>query len=150
MAARLVLLCLLALAAGCTGGPPGGAQPVALSQRWMIGVEPMTGDALPLLPFTDRLLVDLAAMPDVQAVFVGSTRNAVPFAASAIRRITLRPWLHGEGNCMTASYTVHASGQDLGSYALVTPAPLAGSETDLACIDRFATQFYGSLVRQGF
>jgi hypothetical protein len=132
----------------CTQDSHGG--PFALRQTWMVGMDRMRGDAEPGLPYTNRLLADLAAMPGVQVVYTGTERNAWPFQADPDRRLRLATWLHGGGACMTANYSAYAAGQQEGSYALTTPVLYAGSETDLGCIDRFATDFYLALVRQGF
>ena len=152
--AHVGVLAALALSLGgcvcwpCVQDSHGG--PFALKNTWMIGIERMTGDAEPGLPFTNRLLADLASMPNVQVVSIGTERNAWPFAADTGWTMRLAPWLHGGGYCMTANYTVSISGQIQGSYALVTPRLAAGTESDLGCIDRFATDFYLALVRQGF
>jgi hypothetical protein len=142
-----------ALLAGCAY-PPGVASgaggPMYLGHTVMIGIEPMVGDPLPGLPFTNRLLDGLAAMPGVRVVYLGAPRNAWPFDAEEAWRIRLSPWLHGEGYCMTAQYTTYAAGQQQGVYGIITPRLSVGSETDLECVDRFATDFYRALVRQGF
>ncbi len=134
--------------------PPGVASgvggPMYLRHTLLIGIEPMVGDPLPGLPFTNRLLNGLAAMPSTRVVFLGSPRNAWPFGADPVWRLRLSPWLHGEGNCMTAQYTTYAAGQQQGVYGIITPRLAAGTETDLECVDRFATDFYRALVLQGF
>jgi hypothetical protein len=124
--------------------------PVVLRGDWMIGIEPVVGDANPLLPYTNRLLTDLAAMPKIQVIYAGSERNAWPFQAQSGQTIGLAPWLHGDGQCMTANYVVRVSGQETGRYSLITPRLTAGTESDIGCVDRFATGFYLALVRQGF
>ncbi|MBS0559458.1 MAG: hypothetical protein JSR21_05335 [Proteobacteria bacterium] len=132
----------------CSHDSHGG--PFVLHDTWMIGVERMIGDVDPRLPFTNRLLADLAAMPNVQSVYIGTPRNDWPFSAGREWRIRLAPWLYNDAACMTATYTVTVGGQIQGTYGLVTPRLAAGTETDLGCIDRFATAFYLALVRQGF
>jgi len=116
----------------------------------MVGIERVQGDAQPGLPFTNRLLADLAAMPNLQVVYLGTDRNAWPFATDRAWTIRLAAWLHGGGCCMTANYAVHVAGQIEGNYALITPRLVAGTESDLGCIDRFATDFFLALARQGF
>ncbi len=146
----LAALPLLFALAGCAAYPPGAGAPLYLSHTVLIGIEPIVGDPMPGLPFTNRLLNGLAAMPDMQVVFLGSPRNAWPFGADPAWRIRLSPWLHGEGYCMTAQYTTYAAGQQQGIYGIITPPLSAGTETDLECVDRFATDFYRALGRQGF
>ena len=110
----LAMVCLLltasllgACACQCAGPPVAGASgPTQLSQRWMIGIERIQGDVLPVLPYTNRFLADLAAMPNTLVVYLGPERNGFLFAADAARKLRVAPILHGEGNCMTFTYTV--------------------------------------------
>ena len=82
---------------GCI--PPAGvAPPSTLRHTWMIGIERMRGDPGPQLPYTNRMIADLAAMPNVQVVFVGDSRNSAPFASWQGDKLLVSPWLHGEGN----------------------------------------------------
>jgi len=134
--------------AGCVqqGGAPG---PTALSQAWMLGIERMKNDPAPQLPFTNRFIADLAAMPRVQVVFLGETRNNPLFEAWSGGKILVSSWLHGEGNCMNLTYTIFQSGEQQSVYGLVIAPLQAGVEPDSACVDRAASQFYQALVTQG-
>ncbi len=151
------MICLL-LAAGVLGacacqcvGPPVAfsSGPTRLAERWLIGIERVRGDVLPVLPYTNRFLADLAAMPNTQVVYLGTERNGFLFDADRFRKLRVAPWLHGEGNCMTLTYTVYRAGQQQGTFGLAVPALAAGNEPDSACVDRAASNFYWSLVRQG-
>jgi hypothetical protein len=151
------MVCLLltasllgACACQCAGPPVAGwSGPTQLSQRWMIGIERVRGDVLPVLPYTNRFLADLAAMPNTLVVYLGPERNGFLFAADPVRKLRVAPILHGEGNCMTFTYTVYREGQQQATYGLAVPALAAGVESDPACVDRAASEFYWSLVRQG-
>ena len=134
------------LAAGCMSG---SSPPPALSQRWMIGVEHMRDDPLMLQPFTNRFLAVLAGMPKTQVVYLGADRNDFLFGAYTADKLRVHPWLRAEGNCMEITYTIDRAGQQEGSYGLVVPALPAGSEPDAACVERAASSFYRTLVRQG-
>jgi hypothetical protein len=132
---------------GCV--PPAGmGWPVPLAQTWMFGIETMRGDPEPQLPFTNRFIADLSAMPRVQIVYVGSERNDFLFNAWKGNKVLVSPWLHGEGNCMNLAYTVFQSGEQQGLLGIVVPPLPAGTEPDSACVDRAATQFYQALVVQ--
>ena len=149
MRGRLMVLLLLAAGvAGCTQ-PAGVPAPTTLSQPWMFGIERMRGDPEPQLPFTNRFIVDLSAMPKAQVVFVGSDRNSFLFNAWQGGRVLVSPWLHGEGNCMNVTYTLFQAGEQQGVYGLVVGPLPAGTEPDTACVDRAAAQFYQALAAQG-
>jgi hypothetical protein len=154
----LAMICLLlvasllgACACQCAGPPPVvvSSGPTSLAQRWMIGIERVQGDVLPVLPYTNRFLADLAAMPNALVVYLGTERNGFLFAADTVRRLRVAPILHGEGNCMTFTYTVYREGQQQATFGLAVPALMAGTESDPACVDRAASEFYWSLARQG-
>jgi hypothetical protein len=134
---------------GCHPLPAGVAPATALRQTWMIGVERVRDDPGLQLPYTNRMIEDLAAMPNVQVVFVGDPRNSAPFAAWTGGKLLVSPWLHGEGTCMNITYTIFDSGQRQRPFGLVVPALPAGQEPDSACVDRAATEFYRALVVQG-
>jgi hypothetical protein len=120
-----------------------------LSKPWMFGIERMQGDPEPLLPYTNRFINDLAAMPRTQVVFVGTDRNRSAFTAWSGDKLLVAPWLHGEGNCMTVTYTIFQSGQQQAAFGQVVAALPAGTEPDPDCVDRAAAQFYRTLAIQG-
>jgi hypothetical protein len=128
---------------GCTH------RPTSLGQQWMLGIERMEGDPMPRLPFTNRFIADVAAMPKTQVVFLGTQNNSFLFDAWQGPKLRVAPWLHGEGNCMNMSYTIFESGQQQALFGLIIPALPAGVEPDSACVDRAASQFYKALVVQG-
>lgn len=135
------------LAGGCT--PATAPAPATLSQTWMIGIERMRDDSLLMMPFTNRLLATLAAMPKTQLIFLAAGRNDPLFAAYAGNKLRVYPWLRGEGNCMEFSYTVFQAGLQEATYSVVVPALAAGTEPDSACVDRAAGSFYQALALQG-
>jgi hypothetical protein len=140
------------IAAGFLGAcaqPAGVAGPVSLAQQWMIGVERMQGDPLPQLPFTNRFIADLAAMPNAQVVYLGTAENAGLFGSWSGGRLRVSPSLRGERSCMTVTYTIFQSGEQQGVFGLVIPPPPAGTEPDSACVDRAAGTFYQALAVQG-
>jgi hypothetical protein len=150
MTAPAAILLLAAGVGGCVQTQPVGTPaPPALSKPWMFGIERMHADPEPQLPFTNRFIVDLSAMPNVQVVFLGSDRNSFLFNGWSGGKVGVSPWLHGEGNCMTLTYTIFQAGEQQGVFGLVIPPVPAGVEPDPACVDRAATQFYQALVRQG-
>jgi hypothetical protein len=150
MTAPAMILLLAAGMAGCVQTQPGGTAAMpALSKPWMLGIERMRVDPEPQLPFTNRFIADLSAMPNVQVVFLGSDRNSFLFNGWSGGKVLVSPWLHGEGNCMTLTYTIFQAGEQQGVFGLVIPPMPAGVEPDSACVDRAVTQFYQSLVRQG-
>jgi hypothetical protein len=128
---------------------PANTVPPSLSQKWMIGVERMQGDPLPQLPFTNRFIAGLAAMPNTQLVYLGSPENAGLFASWSGNRLDVAPMLRAERSCMTLTYTIFQSGQQQSVYGLMIPVPQAGSEPDSACVDRAAGAFYQALAVQG-
>ena len=150
MTAPVMILLLAAGMAGCVQTQPGGspAMPV-LGKPWMLGIERMHADPEPQLPFTNRFIADLSAMPNVQVVFLGSDRNSFLFNSWSDAKVLVSPWLHGEGNCMTFTYTIFQSGEQQAVFGLVIPPTAAGAEPDPACVDRAATQLYQALVHQG-
>jgi hypothetical protein len=147
----LALVVILLSAAGTTGcvQPSGTSGATALSKPWTLGIERMHGDPEPQLPFSNRFIADLAAMPRVQVVFLGPDRNSFAFSAWSDGKVLVEPWLHGEGNCMNFTYTIFQSGQQQGVFGQVVPTMPAGVEPDSACVDRAAGQFYQTLVMQG-
>lgn len=122
--------------------------PTALTQTWMFGVQTMGGDPEPQLPYTNRFIADLSAMPKVHVVYVGSERNDFLFNAWKGNKLLVAPWLRGEGSCMNLTYTVFQSGEQQAVLGMVVPPMPAGTEPDSACVDRAATQFYQALVVQ--
>jgi hypothetical protein len=115
----------------------------------MLGIERMQGDPMPRLPFTNRLIADVAAMPKTQVVFLGMQDNSFLFDAWQGPKLRIAPWLHGEGNCMNLSYTIFDAGQQQGLFGLIIAPLPAGVEPDSACVDRAASQFYQALILQG-
>ncbi len=142
-----VLLLAVGLA-GCVQ-PSGVPGTTTLSNTWMLGIERMHDDPEPQLPFTNRFIADLAAMPRTQVVFVGTDRNSFAFNAWSGDKVLVSPWLHAEGNCMNLTYTIFQSGQQQAAFGTVVAAMPAGVEPDSACVDRAAAQFYRTLVIQG-
>jgi hypothetical protein len=145
------LLLLGLLPGACALVVPGDAPPPPpmLSKPWMIGVERMQDDPGPRLPFTNRLIADLAGMPNARVVFLGPDRNNTPFEAWQGPKLRVAPWLHGEQHCMNFAYTIFAAGQQKAALGLIVPLLPAGVEPDSACIDRAATAFYQALAIQG-
>jgi hypothetical protein len=134
--------------AGCV--PPSGVPgTTALNSPWMLGIERMHDDPEPQLPFTNRFIADLAAMPRTRVVFVGTDRNSFAFNAWSADKVLVSPWLHAEGNCMNVTYTIFQSGQQQAAFGTVVAALPAGVEPDSACVDRAAAQLYRTLVIQG-
>ncbi len=149
MTAPATILLLAAGMAGCVQTQRGGTvATTALSKPWMLGIERMRLDPEPQLPFTNRFIADLSAMPNAQVVFLGSDRNSFLFNGWSGGKVLVSPWLHGEGNCMTLTYTIFQAGEQQAVFGLVIPPMPAGAEPDSACVDRAATQFYQALVRQ--
>ena len=148
MTALAKVLLLAAGVAGCAE-PSGVPGTTALSKSWMLGIERMRGDPAPQLPFTNRFIADLAAMPSAQVVFLGDDRNSFLFNAWSGGKVLVSPWLHGEGNCMTLTFTIFQSGEQQAVFAQVIAPMPAGVEPDSACVDRAAGQFYQTLVKQG-
>jgi hypothetical protein len=147
-----ILLPAAIMLGGCTcaywGTQPGAACPAALPTTWMIGVELVRDDVPPTAPFTNRLLADFAAMPHTQVLYLGSAQNEFLFSAYAGNKLRLGAWLHGDGACMTAIYTIYQAGVQMDRLGLRVPRLAAGTEPDSACVDRFATGFYQALVLQ--
>jgi hypothetical protein len=142
------VLLLAAGIAGCaqSGGVPGTP---TLSKPWMLGIERMRGDPELELPFTNRFMADLSAMPNVQVVLLGNDRNGFLFNGWSGGKVLVSPWLHREGTCMNVTYTIFRSGQQQAVFGLVIAPVPAGVEPDSACVDRAAAQFYQALVVQG-
>src|SRR6516225_7990844 len=113
--------------------PIGVPAQTTLSRVWMLGIERMLGDPEPQLPFTNRFLAGLSAMPNVQVVYVGNDRNSFSFSTWKGDKILVSPWLHGEGNCMNLTYTVFESGQQQAVFGLMVTAMPAGAEPEPAC-----------------
>ena len=129
--------------------PEGVPGPGSLSQQWMFGIERMQGDPLPQLPYTNRFIADLAAMPKVQVVYLGAPETAGLFASWSAGRLVVAPRLRAERSCMTVTYTIFQSGEQQGVFGLIIPPPPAGVEADPVCVDRAAGAFYQALVVQG-
>ncbi len=146
---RSVALIVLAAAGTASCQPTGVPGSTALQKSWMFGIERMRGDPEPQLPYTNRFIANLAAMPSVQIVYVGDARNSFAFNAWTGGKVLVSPWLRGEGNCMNIAYTIFVSGQQQAVFGQIVPAMLAGTEPDSACVDRAAGQFYRALVVQG-
>jgi hypothetical protein len=144
---RAAVLSAVAVATGCMQ-PVSVPPATAISRPWMFGIEPMRGDPLPQLPYTNRFIADLSAMPNVQVVYVGDERNSFLFNAWRGDKVLLAPWLGGGGNCMNLTYTVFQSGEKQAVLGLIVARMPAGTEPDSACVDRAATQFYQALVLQ--
>jgi hypothetical protein len=102
-----------------------------------------------VLPFTNRFLADLAAMPNTQVVYLGKADNAFLFNAWRGNKLRVATWLHGDRACMAITYWVTQLGVQQGVFGLVVPPLPAGIEPDAACVDRAATDFYVALVAQG-
>jgi hypothetical protein len=147
MVNRLTTMCVLGLAA--CAQPVAVPSATALGKPWLLGVERMQGDAGPQLPFTNRFIADLSAMPNIRVVYVGDDRNSFLFNGSKEDRVLVSPWLHGEGNCMNLTYTISQSGEQRAVFGLVIAPMPAGVEPDSACVDRAAGQFYQAMVIQG-
>ncbi len=148
---RISTLASIVLAGSATTAcqPAGVPGATALRTSWMFGIERMRGDPEPQLPYTNRFIVDLAAMLEVHVVYVGDDRNRFAFNAWQGGKVLVSPWLHGEGNCMNITYTIFQAGQQQVVLGQVVPAMWAGTEPDSACVDRAAGQFYRALVVQG-
>jgi len=114
----------------------------------MFGIETMRGDPQPQLPYTNRFIADLSAMPKVQVVYVSDNRNSFLFNAWTGDKVLVSPWLRAEGNCMNLTYTIFQSGEKQAVLGLVVGPMPAGAEPDSACVDRAAAQFYQALVSQ--
>ena len=149
IAAGLLGGCADLLPADLRSADPAPAEPTTLSDSWMVGLERMRDDALLMMPYTNRLLAALAAMPKLQVVYAGPPRNDPLFAAYSGNKLRLHPWLHGEGNCMEFTYTIFRAGQQDATHSLVVPALAAGDEPDSACVDRAASALYKALVHLG-
>lgn len=134
---------------GCVPHPTDVPAPATLSHVWMFGIERMRGDPEPQLPYTNRMIAVLAAMPNVQVVYIGEGRNGPLFASWQGDKLKVSPWLHGEGNCMNITYTILQTGQQQAVFGLMIPPLAAGVEPDSTCVDRAATQFYQALAIQG-
>ena len=143
----LAVLAVVSLAA--CAQPSWVAGPASLNQQWMFGIERMQGDPLPQLPYTNRFIADLAAMPNVRVVSLGGPETAGLFASWPGGRLTVAPRLRAEHSCMTVTYTVFQAGEQQGVFGLMIPPPPAGLEPDPACVDRAAGAFYQALVGQG-
>ncbi len=142
-------LMLLAGAGTAACQPVGVPGATALRTSWMFGIERMRGDPEPQLPYTNRFIADLAAMPGVQIVYVSDDRNGPLFDSWKGNKLLVSPWLRGEHNCMNITYTIFLSGQQQAAFGVVVPTLPAGTEPDSACVDRASAQFYQSLVVQG-
>ena len=148
MRASAIPAVLVAILTACAQ-PEGLPGPTSLSQQWMFGIERMQGDPLPQLPYTNRFIADLAAMPKVQVVYIGAPETAGLFASWSAGRLVVAPRLRAERSCMTVTYTIFQSGEQQGVFGLIIPPPPAGVESDPACVDRAAGAFYQALVVQG-
>ena len=116
----------------------------------MLGVEPMRGDAGPQLPFTNRMIAGLAAMPNVQIVSLNSDRNRFQLGSWPDGKVIVTPSLHANQTCMAITYTLFQAGEQRAVYGVVVPALPAGQEPDSACVDRAANALYQNMVVEGF
>jgi hypothetical protein len=144
---RAAAICLL-IAAGCLGGCA-YLPPLFLARPWLIGVERMVNDPALALPFTNRFIADLSAMPNTQVVFLNTYQNAFLFESWRGNKLRVVTWLRGERACMSITYWITQSGLTQSALGMVVPPLPAGLETDAACVDRAATDFYASLVVMG-
>lgn len=127
------------LASGCTR--------TSLRNQVFVGIEPVRR-AEPGQPDpTQRLLANLAAMPNMMVVDLGPPRNAHDFDSLAANKVRLFSGLEAGPFCMRASYGVFLAGQLRYSSGMVIPRQEVTNYD--ACIDLFATRLYGDLVRQG-
>jgi len=149
MRARSLLRTLLVglLPAACVQ-PVDVPPPVSMARHWTIGVAPIVGDAEPRLPFTNRFIVDLSAMPNVSVSGLVARQDASAFQVAQGGKLSVAPVLHADGHCMDFSYTVMQEGQQQAVFGLVVPLLPAGTEPSSACVDRAATAFYQALVLQ--
>ena len=146
---RLLPVLLLGLLPAACVQPVNVPPPVSVATHWTIGVVAMPGDAEPRLPFTNRFILDLSAMPGTSVTFLGTRETGSAFDVAAGDKLRVTPSLHGEGNCMEFNYTVLRDGQQQAVFGLVVPPLPAGTEPASACVDRAATAFYQALVLQG-
>lgn len=109
----------------------------------------MQNDAALLLPYTTRLIVNLSAMPNFQVYFLGTDADHSWFAAVTQPKIHVASWLHGEGTCLTSTYTTTISGLQSGLFGVNVNAWPTGNEPDPTCVDRAATEIYHSMIRNG-
>jgi hypothetical protein len=123
--------------------------PASVVRHWTIGVAPIVGDAEPRLPFTNRFIVDLSAMPNVSVGSLAARQDSSAFEVAHDRKLSVAARLHADGHCMDFSYTVMQEGQQQAVFSLVVPLLPAGTEPSSACVDRAATAFYQALVLQG-
>ena len=95
-----MVLLMAAGTAGCV--PPIGAPwPVALSKPWMFGIEQMRGHPEPQLPYTNRFIANLSAMPNVQVVNLGGEENRFLFSAWTGNKVLVSAWLRAAGTAWT-------------------------------------------------
>lgn len=136
--------------AGCVA-PPQPIVPAApsLNAHWVVGVEPVREDAPFLLPATARLITALSAMPNVQVYYLGTQSDHNWFSAAQVPKLRIYGWLHGQGTCMTFTYTAIYSGHQSAPYGQNVYVWPVGGEPDPVCVDRAATQLYQSMVTQG-
>lgn len=109
----------------------------------------MRYDAPLQMPYSNRLLADIAAMPNTQVVALSSARNAWDFDAWIGNKIRVETRMRDQGWCMTINYTVMMAGQQSQVYGLVVPEPQFGVQTDPLCVDQAATALYANMARQG-
>lgn len=119
----------------------------SLRTQWLVGIEPVQRDDPAQADPSPRLLANLAALPNLMVVDLGSPRNAHDFNSLSANKIRLFSGLEAGAFCLRSSYGVFWAGQLRYSSGLVIPRQQV--TTDPACIDLFATRLYGDLVRQG-
>ena len=122
---------------------------MVLAQTWLFGIERMRDDPLLLAPYTNRLIADLAAQPNVRVISLASEPNGFLFNTVGAPKLRVMAWLRGEGQCMQFSYSVVSAGQQMATFGLTVPPLPAGPEPDSACVDRAVTELYRALVLQG-
>jgi hypothetical protein len=135
----LALFFSASLATGCTH--------TSLRNQVFVGIEPVRRAGPGQSDPTQRLLANLAAMPNMMVVDLGPPRNAHDFDSLAANKIRLFSGLEAGPFCMRASYGVFFAGQLRYSSGMVIPWQEV--TTYQACVDLFATRLYGDLVRQG-
>ena len=135
----LALFFLASIAAGCTR--------TSLRNQLFVGIERVRRAEPGQSDQTQRLLANLAAMPNMMVVDLGPPRNAHDFDSLSANKVRLFSGLEAGPFCLRASYGVFWAGQLRYSSGLAIPWQEV--TTYQACIELFATRLYGDLVRQG-
>ncbi len=139
------LLRAVALLVGLAGCAPPFP---ALRTRLLIGIEPIRAATPWTGLLTERLLVDLAALPNTMVVDLGPTRNQYGFAAEGGAKLRLMTTSLAGPFCLDIRTTLFRFGHLDGHSGLLIRAE-PGHPTPTDCIDLAATQIYDELVRQG-